>query len=246
MQEEGLLISFRMMRLDKYLSDLGIGTRKDVRKIIKEGRVSVGSVCVTEPAHSVLLTDLIKLDDETLAYEEFSYIMLNKPAGYLSASQDSRDKTVLDLLKAPVPKGLFPAGRLDKDTHGLVLLTNDGILSHRLLSPKRHVDKTYFVQVDGTLSEKDIAAFADGMALEDFVCLPAKLEILKSNDSSSDALVTIHEGKFHQIKRMFLRIDREVLYLKRLSIGPLILDPSLNEGEYRRLTPEEISSLKSL
>ena len=172
--------------------------------------------------------------------------MMNKPAGVISASDDSREETVVDLIAEQKRKDLFPAGRLDRDTEGLLLITNDGGLAHRLLSPKHHVDKRYYAEVSGTVTEDDVQAFADGLVLPDGLeCLPAKLEILRAG-ATSEIEVVIQEGKFHQIKRMFAARGMEVLYLKRLTMGPLVLDDSLEPGEYRRLTEKELQSLKEL
>jgi 16S rRNA pseudouridine516 synthase len=172
--------------------------------------------------------------------------MLNKPAGVISASEDDREPTVVDLITEQKRKDLFPVGRLDRDTEGLLLITNDGTLAHRLLSPKHHIDKVYYVKVSGILTGSDIELFRDGLVLTDGLeCLPADLEILSVSDDeyTSEAEITIREGKFHQVKRMFSSIGAEVLYLKRLSMGPLKLDPDLSPGEYRRLTSEETASL---
>ena len=188
--------------------------------------------------------------------------MLNKPAGVISASEDSRESTVIDLITEQKRKDLFPVGRLDRDTEGLLIITNDGEMAHRLLSPRHHVDKTYYARVTGIVTDEEIEAFASGLVLPDGLeCLPAELKILGIQDIStediicSDSLdcqqytdteVTIREGKFHQIKRMFLATDHEVVYLRRLSMGPLTLDPSLTAGEYRRLTQDEITQLKTI
>ena len=186
-------------------------------------------------------TAVILLDGEPLGYEKFTYVMLHKPAGVLTATEDRRQETVLDLLPPELRRrALSPVGRLDKDTEGLLLLTNDGQLAHRLLSPKSHVDKVYYARVDGALEPGDIAAFAAGMTLGDGLeCLPAGLEIL----SPTEALVTLREGKFHQVKRMLAARGKPVLYLKRLSMGRLRLDPALAPGAWRMLTEEERSAL---
>ena len=181
-----------------------------------------------------------------VVYEDFVYYMMNKPAGVISASDDSREETVVDLIDGHKRKDLFPAGRLDRDTEGLLLITNDGQLAHRLLSPKRHVDKKYYAVVSGTVTEDDVRAFAEGLTLPDGLeCLPAELRVLSAREAAAEVEITIQEGKFHQIKRMFLAIGKEVLYLKRLTMGPLALDESLAPGEYRRLTEEELENLKS-
>jgi 16S rRNA pseudouridine516 synthase len=181
-----------------------------------------------------------------VTYEEFVYYMLSKPAGIISASDDDREPTVVDLISEPKRRDLFPVGRLDRDTEGLLLITNDGALSHRLLSPKSHVDKVYFVRAAGLLDDSHVEAFRSGLVLPDGLeCLPAELRILSvsADEDISEAEVTIQEGKFHQVKRMFAAVGSEVLYLKRMSMGPLRLDPSLAPGEYRRLTADEKAAL---
>lgn len=206
-------------------------------RILVNGKIAAAADMKVDP----LLAEIL-LDGEPLCYEKFTYIMLHKPAGVLSAVEDRKQKTVLDLLPPELQKrGLSPVGRLDKDTEGLLLLTNDGELTHKLLSPKYHVDKVYYAKVDGCLERADIEAFAAGMTLGDGLeCLPAGLEIL----SDSEALVTLHEGKFHQVKRMLAARGKPVLYLKRLRMGPLYLDENLPCGAYRPLHEEEIKSLR--
>ena len=234
------------MRLDKYLSDMGAGTRSELKKEIRRGGVSVDGVTVKDPGFSVDASSHVVFRGAAVAYEGFAYYMLNKPAGIISASDDSRERTVVDLIPEPKRTDLFPVGRLDRDTEGLLLITNDGALAHRLLSPKHHVDKVYYVRVSGLLTDTDAALFREGLVLTDGLeCLPADLRILSVSDNSytSEAEVTIREGKYHQVKRMFSSIGAEVLYLKRLSMGPLSLDPELAPGEYRRLTPDEMASL---
>ena len=235
------------MRLDKYLSDMGAGTRSELKKEIRKSGVTVDGVIVKDPGFSVCSSSHVVFRGSVVAYEEFVYYMLNKPAGIISASEDELEPTVVDLISEPKRRDLFPVGRLDRDTEGLLLITNDGALSHRLLSPKHHVDKVYYVKVSGILSESDVELFRDGLVLTDGLeCLPADLEILSVSDDeyTSEALITIREGKFHQVKRMFSSIGAEVSYLKRLSMGPLVLDPDLAPGEYRRLTPDELASLE--
>ena len=235
------------MRLDKYLSDMGAGTRSELKKEIRRSGVSVDGAVVTDPGFSVSQSSHIIFRGSVIAYEEFVYYMLNKPAGIISASEDDRESTVVDLIPEPKRRDLFPVGRLDRDTEGLLIITNDGALSHRLLSPKHHVDKVYYARVSGILTDSDIGLFRDGLVLTDGLeCLPADLKILSVSDDdyTSEAEVTIREGKFHQIKRMFSSIGAEVLYLRRLSMGPVDLDPGLAPGESRRLTSEEIASLK--
>ena len=188
--------------------------------------------------------DEICMDGERVAYEQFVYYLMNKPAGVISATEDTRDRTVLDLLDGQQRKGLFPVGRLDRDTEGLLLITNDGELAHRMLSPKNHVDKVYFARLDGPVGETERRLFAEGLRVDEtLTAMPARLDVL---EPANEVKVTIREGKFHQIKRMFAAVGREVLYLKRLSMGPLVLDGSLAPGTYRRLTEEEESAIISL
>ncbi|MEI3124026.1 MAG: 16S rRNA pseudouridine(516) synthase [Oscillospiraceae bacterium] len=231
-----------MERLDKIISATGKKSRREVREMVRQGRVLVDGK--PAPAADMKVdpqTAVILLDGEPLGYEKFTYVMLYKPAGVLTATEDRRQETVLDLLPPELRRrALSPVGRLDKDTEGLLLLTNDGQLAHRLLSPKSHVDKVYYARVDGALEPGDIAAFAAGMTLGDGLeCLPAGLEIL----SPTEALVTLREGKFHQVKRMLAARGKPVLYLKRLSMGRLRLDPALAPGAWRMLTEEERSAL---
>ena len=234
------------MRLDKYLSDMGAGTRSELKKEIRKSGAVVDGTVVKDPGFSVSETSAVIFRGSEVAYEEYVYYMLNKPAGIISASEDGREETVVDLISEPKRRDLFPVGRLDRATEGLLLITNDGALSHRLLSPKHHVDKVYYVKVSGILTENDVKLFRDGLVLTDGLeCLPADLEILSVSDDDyvSEAEITICEGKFHQVKRMFASIGSEVIYLKRLSMGPISLDPGLAPGEYRRLTPEELAAL---
>lgn len=232
------------MRLDKFLADMGQGTRKEVKKLIRQGAVTVNGTSAKKPEDKVAAgRDEIVCRGRRLTYEENIYYMLNKPAGFVSATEDGREKTVLDLLPEDAGKDLFPVGRLDKDTEGLLILTNDGPLAHRLLSPKKHVDKVYFVRADGCLTEEDVKEFASGMDIGDEKpALPAELKILKAGPVS-EAEVTLREGRFHQVKRMFEKTGKPVLYLKRISMGGLKLDEELKKGEYRRLTPAEVEML---
>ncbi len=231
------------MRLDKFLADCGIGSRKDVKDIIKKKRITINGTVITDPGFSVSEdSDQIAIDGDDISYNRYSYIMLNKPAGVITATTDRKDKTVLDLIAPPVPRDLAPVGRLDKDTVGLLLLTNDGALSHRLLSPKSHVPKTYYARVkerDRLPDETDIKAFKEGIKLSDHDCLPADLEIISENEIR----LTIYEGKFHQVKRMCASRGFEVIFLKRETMGDLVLDPTLAEGSYRNLTEKELLSL---
>lgn len=229
-----------MMRLDKFLTEMGIGTRTEVKKYIKQGKVKVDGETVKLPETKVDAgRQEITYLEHPVQYKAFEYVMLNKPAGVVSATTDAREKTVLDLISEKKRKDLFPVGRLDKDTEGLLLITNDGELAHRLLAPKKHVDKVYYAKVKGVVTERDVIAFAEGISIgQGETAKPAVLEILVS-DVLSEIRLTIQEGKFHQVKRMFAAVGKEVVYLKRLSMGSLILDESLRPGEYRPLTKEE-------
>ena len=231
------------MRLDKYLVTLGIGSRSQVKSIIKSKKISVNGTVEHKPDRYIdENNDIVSLDNVDLEYNKFYYYMLNKPAGVVSAVSDNSCSTVIDLLKVTPKKGLFPVGRLDKNTEGLLLITNDGALSHNLLSPAKHVDKKYYVELNGNLIKSDIDLFKNGLNIgENTPTKPAKLEIFK--DDSSKAFITITEGKYHQVKRMFASIGLTVTYLKRISMGSLILDKNLNPGEYRKLTEKEIEQL---
>ena len=233
-----------MIRLDKYLADMGVGTRSEVKKYIKQGKISVdGQVVKSADLKIEIETQSVTYQGQPVGYEEFEYYMLHKPAGVVSATTDVKDKTVIDLITDKKRKDLFPVGRLDKDTEGLLLITNDGDMAHRLLAPKKHVDKVYYARIDGRVTDEDVKAFREGISIgQGEVAKPAKLEILKA-DEISEIHVTIQEGKFHQVKRMFHTIGKEVLYLKRLSMGSLVLDESLPLGAYRKLTREELEDL---
>lgn len=233
-----------MIRLDKYLADMGVGTRTEVKKLIRNGKVNVDDVVIKSPEQKIdTEKQKVSCDGHEVGYESYEYYMLNKPAGYLSATADAKDKTVLDLITDKKRKDLFPVGRLDKDTEGLLLITNDGDLAHRLLAPKKHVDKLYYAKVEGIVTEDDKKAFAEGVQIgKNEVTKPAVLDILKS-DEISEIHLTIQEGKFHQVKRMFEAVGKKVIYLKRLSMGTLKLDESLKLGEYRSLTEEEVKHL---
>jgi len=232
------------MRLDKYLAEMGAGTRKEIGKAVRAGRVTVNGQTVKNAAMQVTAEDEVSMDGVSVEYEEYVYYMLNKPAGVISATEDARERTVLDLISERQRKGLFPVGRLDRDTEGLLLITNDGGLAHRLLSPRHHVDKVYYARLDGPVGEAEKALFAQGLKVDEtLTALPAELEIL---EPATEFRLTIREGKFHQVKRMFEAVGREVLYLKRLSMGPLALDESLPQGAYRRLTAEEESAIMNI
>ncbi|WP_026886549.1 pseudouridine synthase [Clostridium beijerinckii] len=237
-----------MERLDKIISNLGYGSRKDVKSFAKKGIIEVDGLVVKD---SGLLVDpeksVIKINGEEILYRKYIYLMMNKPDGVISATHDNKDETVIDLLNLEHQVfDPFPIGRLDKDTVGLLLLTNDGELNHRLISPKWHVDKVYYAEIDKRVDEKDITAFKNGITLDDgYKCLEAHLEILSSSSDRSEIRLTIQEGKFHQVKRMFEAVGKNVTYLKREEFGGLLLDPDLEEGEYRELTDEELSLLRS-
>ena len=236
----------KKQRIDKILSNLGYGSRSELKKLCKSGLVKVNGKVINNPGVQVdVENDEILFDGEKVVYKEFIYLMLNKPDGYISATFDKRDPIVLDLIdKEDLIFEPFPVGRLDKDTEGLLVLTNDGQLAHRVLSPKKHVPKTYYAKVEGVVTEEDVKAFAEGVTLDDgYETMPAELEILKSDDISEIAL-TIHEGKFHQVKRMFESVGKKVVYLKRLSMGKLKLDEGLALGEYRELTEEEVKMIE--
>lgn len=235
------------LRLDRFLSDMNIGSRSEIKAWIRKGRVSVNSKPCLKPELKVIAgKDKITFDEQEIVYEKFQYFMLNKPTGVVSATEDKRDKTVLELIQTVKRKDLFPVGRLDKDTEGLLLITNDGDLAHRLLSPKKKVDKVYYARIDGRVTDDDVALFLSGISIgEDKPCLPAKLEILQSGDISEINL-TLYEGKYHQVKRMFEAVGKMVIYLKRISMGGLELDPLLKPSEYRRLTIDEVNHLEKI
>lgn len=234
------------MRLDRLLSLLALGTRSQAREIVKGGRIAVNGQVERNVDRRLNKGDQIALDGQPLDARTVRHVMLYKPCGVLTAAMDKKQKTLLDLLP-PVYKacGCMPVGRLDKDTEGLLLLSTDGEMAHRLLSPKRHVQKCYRAEVDGPLNDADIAAFRQGLTLSDFTAQPAKLEILSSCAEKAVALVWVGEGKYHQVRRMFAARGRTVTALKRLSIGPLALDENLHPGEYRELEPQELQMLLS-
>ena len=237
------------MRLDKYLVACAVGSRTEVKNFLKAGRVMVNGKKEKSAKLQVNEdTDEICFDGQKLDYEEFVYYMMNKPQGVISATEDPKHKTVLDLLDDLArSKEVFPVGRLDIDTHGLLLLTNDGKLAHALLSPKRHVDKTYLAQVKGIMTQEDVEKFAQGIPLKDFTCQPARLELvtIDTEKNQSQIRVTIAEGKFHQVKRMVAYCGKEVVDLQRLTMGTLVLDENLQRGEWRRLTKEELEVLRA-
>ena len=246
-------------RLDKIIASTGRWSRREVKDLVRQGRVTVDGVPArsaeekADPEQAV-----IAVNGEKLNWRRYTWVMLNKPAGYLSATEDGRGATVLDLLPQDLQRqGLFPVGRLDKDTEGLLLLTNEGGLAHELLSPKKHVDKTYYAKVSGKVTEEDVVKLAEGVDIgEKDLTRPARLEILSTWESGTESAeagknweseirLTIHEGKFHQVKRMMEALGKKVTYLKRLSMGPLALPSDLPTGKYRSLTEKELELLKS-
>jgi 16S rRNA pseudouridine516 synthase len=247
------------LRLDKYLADMKVGTRSEVKDYIRKKKVKVNGEIIAQSDYKIDTEHcLVNCNGLDISYAETEYYMLNKPAGVLSAASDAKAKTVVDLIINRQRKDLFPVGRLDKDTEGLILISNDGELAHRMLTPKKHVDKVYEAVVLGNIASNVIDQFAQGLFInDDFTALPAKLDILETNfsytytdedgqprtDISSKVRITIHEGKFHQIKKMFEAVNSKVLYLKRISMGPLVLDETLLKGQYRPLTPAEKQAL---
>ncbi|WP_270346785.1 pseudouridine synthase [Enterococcus thailandicus] len=237
------------MRLDKFLADVGLGSRKEVKGLIKKGQVTVnGKVIKSDKFQVKELLDEIAYLDEKLMYQKNFYYLLNKPAGVVSATQDNYDETVLDLLNDfDYREDLFPVGRLDKDTEGLLLITNDGALAHRLLSPKKHVEKEYFAKVAGVMTAEDIDAFSKGLVIsQGEETLPTVLTIDAVNEAeqTSDIRLILHEGKFHQVKRMVKAVGKEVTYLKRIRMGNVVLPADLGLGEYRELTAEELVKIQ--
>lgn len=234
-----------VMRLDKMLSNMGYGSRREIKSLVKSGYVEIDGKKVKDPSFKVD-TDESKVfvRGEHIEYKKYTYIMLNKPAGIVS-STDSRDTNVIDILGARLRNiNLFPAGRLDKDTEGFVLLTNDGKMAHNILSPKKHVEKEYYVELDGELSENGRISIENGIILEDgSQCLDCRIEMISNEMKLCKLRIFIREGKFHQIKRMFEMVGRKVTYLKRLSIGEIRLDTNLEKGEYRELSSDELKKL---
>lgn len=229
-----------MMRLDRWLVTLGVGSRSQVQKLIRQGAVTVDGMPVTDPGRSCDTSASLALHRQPLDGRLVRHVMLNKPAGLLTAARDKKQPTVMDLLPDTYTAiGCMPVGRLDKDTTGLLLLTCNGELNHRLLAPARHVDKTYLARVDGPLTERDVSAFAQGLHLSDFDARPARLELLEP----TLARVTVQEGKFHQVKRMFAAVGREVTQLHRETFGSLRLDEALPQGQWRELTNDELRGL---
>lgn len=233
------------IRLDKYLADMGIGTRSEVKKAIQKKAVTVNQVVIQRPEYKVdPKEDEVCYQGQSLAYEPYVYYLFHKPRGCVSATKDNVYPTVLSYIENPAGYELFPVGRLDVDTEGLLLITNDGVLAHELLSPKKHVEKTYFAEIEGCVTEEDVELFAQGLDIGDEkTTLPAKLEI-ESQGEISRILLTITEGRYHQVKRMFQAVGKKVVYLKRVSMGGLELGEELPSGSYRRLTEEEVQLLK--
>lgn len=253
-----------MLRLDKYLADMGICTRSEAKKLLKCSFVAVNGKTEKDPSTKVdPKKDSVTFKGEKISYQKYFYYMLNKPAGCVSATRDGLSETVIEFLKGEPTRDLFPVGRLDKDTEGFLLITNDGMLAHNLLSPKKHVNKTYFAFVDKPLSDSEIESFKTGLDIGDETpTLPAGLEVINNDEAKAflegaTALamedfkyeaaykVTLKEGRYHQIKRMFEHFGSLVTYLKRVSMGPLYLDDSLKPGEYRQLTVEEVTDLQN-
>lgn len=233
------------MRLDRYIANMGCGSRSEVRRLIRSGSVIVNDQSIKDESFQIDPgNDVVFCWGSEVTYREHVYLMLNKPAGVVSATEDLKERTVLDLISPKyLNKGIFPVGRLDKDTEGLLILTNNGELGHKLLSPKKKVPKRYFVEVSGVVGSEDIESFQNGIILDDgYQTMPAELELLRTGNQS-EVMVVIEEGKYHQIKRMFQAVGKKVLYLKRLTMGNLSLDPSLKIGDYRELTQEEIQIL---
>lgn len=234
-----------MKRLDKILTDLNFGSRKEVRKLIKNKQVKVNQMVVRDAAFKIAEADELMVNNKVIEHNDFVYFLLNKPKGYISATEDN-SPTVIDLIHSnDKRKGIFPVGRLDKDTTGLLLITNDGALSHQLLSPKKHVEKEYFALIEGMVTEELVAVFSKGIRISpDFTTMPSKLKIVKTAEIS-EVYLTIHEGKFHQVKRMFKAVGMRVIELKRVRMKELVLD-DLPQGEYRPLTKTEVNNLKNV
>lgn len=234
------------IRLDKYLADAGFGSRKDVKGLLKTGQVMVNGTVTQRSDDKVDPNDdIVSVQGKEIQYESFSYYMLHKPQGVVSATKDTREKTVLHLITGQKRRDLFPVGRLDKDTEGLLLITNDGKLANDLLAPGKHVKKTYYAKIKGAVTQKEVNAFAEGVDIGDeMLTAPAEM-IVRKTGAESEIEITITEGRYHQIKRMFEAVGMQVLYLKRLQMGTLCLDETLACGAYRKLTDEEVRALKN-
>lgn len=238
-------VNMPKMRIDKLLSNMGFGSRREIKADIKLGKITINGIVARDSSVSIdTQTDKVEYLDELVEYKEFIYIMMNKPQDVISATTDSKDQTVIDLLPHKYAAlDPFPVGRLDKDTEGLLLITNNGKMAHNMLSPKKHVEKLYYALVSGSkLTESDVAAFKKGIFLEEdhYKCLPAKLNIIETGETESKCEIIIEEGKYHQVKRMFEALDKKVTYLKRMSMGPIKLDANLNLGEFRELNEDEM------
>jgi 16S rRNA pseudouridine516 synthase len=236
----------KKQRLDKVLAHMGYGTRKELKKLVRDGVVTVNGEVVSDSGiHVDPERDRIEVWDEPVLYREYVYLMMNKPPGVISATFDPSEHTVIDLVADEYGHfDLFPVGRLDKDTVGLLILTNDGKLGHELTSPRRHIPKTYYALIHGEVTDRDVEAFKEGVIINgDYKTLPAELKILRSGPRS-EIEITIYEGKYHQVKNMFAAVGKKVLFLKRISMGSLVLDPDLSEGEYRELTEQELEQLR--
>ncbi|MCA0385365.1 MAG: rRNA pseudouridine synthase [Firmicutes bacterium] len=234
------------IRLDKLLSNMGKGSRSEMKDALRFGQVKVNGTVVRSGKDKIdAEKDLVTYRGEPVIYKKFLYLIMNKPQGVISATEDNHHKTVIDLIGEEYKHyELFPVGRLDIDTEGLLIITNDGELTHNLLAPKKHVPKTYFAKVEGRVTDKDIAAFSKGITLDDgYLCKPAELEIGIQTGNTTEVVLTIHEGKFHQVKRMFESAGKRVVYLKRIKMNALELDPSIALGQYRELTEEEFDLL---
>ena len=234
------------MRLDKFLAEVGLGSRKEVKQLIKKGQISVNQKIEKSDKKQIdPEKDQVDYQGEILHYQEFYYYLLHKPAGVVSATEDKHDQTVMDLFsQSDYRNDLFPVGRLDKDTEGLLLITNDGKLAHDLLSPKKHVEKEYFAEVQGVMTAEDPQRFVDGFLLDGERTLPAELLIDEVTENKSKVRIILHEGKFHQVKRMVKACGKEVTYLKRIRMGKLLLPKELVKGAYRSLTEDELKGLK--
>ena len=237
----------KLVRLDKYLADMNIGSRSEVKILIKKKKVKVnGDIAGKDNIKVDIEADTVEVEGKKIEYTQYEYFMLNKPAGVVSATKDDNDRTVVDLIKDNT-KDIFPVGRLDKDTEGLLILTNDGELSHNLLSPKKHVDKKYYAKISGIVGVEHIEQFKNGLNINDeYITKEALLEVISVDESKgmSEIYVTITEGKYHQVKRMFKAVGMEVIYLKRVAMGELKLDENLELGKYRKLTTDELDRLK--
>ncbi|GAU79472.1 pseudouridine synthase [Fusibacter sp. 3D3] len=236
------------VRVDKLLSNMGKGSRNEVRDALKYGQVKVnGNVVKSGKIKVDVAEDEVLFQGIKVCYQKNIYLMMNKPQGVISATEDNRHKTVIDLLQEDVNfYNVFPVGRLDIDTEGLLLLTDDGDLAHNLLSPKKHVPKLYYAKIDAQVTDLDVKQFAEGITIDDgYRCKPAQLHIISANASESEIELVIYEGKFHQVKRMFEAVEKNVLFLKRMKMGTLSLDETLDKGAYRELTEAELEGLRT-